>query len=65
MTDIITFLDNNGKSVVYTGVKIHGIYCYLYTIGAPNKFTISGQRSHNFGPSYFINNDTSSLWSVI
>ena len=29
MTDIITFLDNNGKSAVYTGGDIHGIYRYL------------------------------------
>ena len=29
MTDIITFLDNNGKSAVYIGGNIRGIYCYL------------------------------------
>ena len=27
MTDLITFLENNGKYVVYTGGYIHGIYC--------------------------------------
>ena len=27
--DIITFLDNNRKSDVYTGVDIHGTYRYL------------------------------------
>ena len=29
MTDLITFLDNNGKSAVYEGENIHGIYRYL------------------------------------
>ena len=35
MTDIITLLDNNGKSAVYIGGNIHGIYHYLEMIGAP------------------------------
>ena len=30
MTDIITFLDKNGKSAVYTRGDINGIYRYLY-----------------------------------
>ena len=59
MTDLITFLDNNRKSDVYTGGDIHGIYRYLEIIGAPTTLTASGQRSHNFSPSYSINNDTS------
>ena len=29
MTGLITFLENNGKSDVYTGVNIHGLYYYL------------------------------------
>ena len=29
MTDIIPFLDKNGKSDVYTGVNMHGLYCFL------------------------------------
>ena len=29
MTDLITFLDNNGKSAVYKGGDIQGIYRYL------------------------------------
>ena len=29
MTYLITFLDNNVKSAVYTGGDIHGIYRYL------------------------------------
>ena len=33
MTDLITFLDNNGKSNVYTGGDIRGIYRYLKMIG--------------------------------
>ena len=29
ITDLITFLDNNGKSSTYKGGDIHGIYRYL------------------------------------
>ena len=61
MTYIITFLDKNRKSAVYTGVNIHGIYNYLEIIGATTTLTTSGQRSHHFGPSYSINNYTSSI----
>ena len=49
MTYLITFLENNRKSDVYTRENINGIYCYLEIIGAPNTLTASGQRSHNFG----------------
>ena len=35
MTYIITFIDNKGKSAVYDGVDIHGIYRYLEIIGSP------------------------------
>ena len=48
MTYLITSLDNNGKSAVYKGGDIHGIYRYLETIGAPTTLTTSGQSSHNF-----------------
>ena len=65
MTDIITILDKNGKSAVYTGEYIHGIYRYLETIGAPTKLTTSVHNSHHFGPSYLIKNDTSYLHPVI
>ena len=51
MTDIITFLDNNVKSAVYTGGYIRGIYRYLEMIGAPTTLTTSGHRYHHFGPS--------------
>ena len=47
MEDIFTLLDNNGKSTVYTGGNIHGIYCYLEMIGTPTTLTTSGQQSHN------------------
>ena len=57
MTDLITFLENNGESSVYTGEDIHGIYRYLEMIGAPTTLTTSGQRSHHFSPSYSITND--------
>ena len=50
MTDPITFLDNNGKSSVYTGGKINRIYSYIDMIGAPTTLTTSGQCYHNFGP---------------
>ena len=65
MTDLITFLDNNGKYAVYTGGDIHGIYSYLESIGSPTTLTTSGQRSHNFGPSYSSNNDAATLQPVI
>ena len=65
MKDIITFLDNNKKLAVYTGVNIHGIYRYLETLGSPNKLTPSGQSSHQFGTSYSTNNDTATLQTVI
>ena len=32
MTDLITFIDKNGKSAVYDGGDIHGIYRYLEMI---------------------------------
>ena len=66
MTDIITFLDDNGKSSVYKGGDIHGIYRYLEIIGAPTTLlNTSGQRSHYFGPSYSINNDAATLQQFI
>ena len=39
MTDLITFLENNGKSAVYTGRNINGIYSYLEMIGSPTALT--------------------------
>ena len=65
MTDLINFLDNNVKSVVYTGGDIHGIYRYLEMIGAPTTLTNSGHLSHNFGPSSSSNNDSETLQPVI
>ena len=65
MTDLIAFLENNRKSAAYTWGKIHGIYRYLEMIWAPTTLTTSGQRSHNFGPSSSINNDTASTQPVI
>ena len=65
MTGLITFLDNNRKSTFYIGLDIHGIYSYLEMIGTPTTLTTSGQRSHNFSPSYSINNDTATLQPVI
>ena len=58
MTDLITFLDNDRKSAVYKGENIHGIYRYIEMIGYPTTSTTSGQRYHNFGTSYYTNNDT-------
>ena len=41
ITDLITFLENNGRSDVYTGGDIHGIYRYLEMIGDPTTLTTS------------------------
>ena len=61
MIDLITFLDNNGKLAIYTGVNIHRIYCYLEIIVSQTTLTTSGQKSHHFGNSYSTNNDTETL----
>ena len=39
MTDLITLIDNNGKSADYDGGDIHGIYRYLEMIGDPTTLT--------------------------
>ena len=65
MTDLITSFDKNGKSAVYEGGDIHGIYRYLEIIGAPTILTTSGQRYHNFGPSSSSNNDVETLQPFI
>ena len=41
-TDLITFLNNNGKYAVYTRVNIHGLYNYLKNIRFPTTLTTSG-----------------------
>ena len=61
MVDLITFLDNNGNLDVYTGVNIHGFYCYLEIIGDPTTLTTSGHLSHYFGVSSSDNNDTENI----
>ena len=65
MIDLITFLDNNGKSAVYTGGDIHGIYRYIEMIGAPTTLNTSGQSSHHFGHSSSRNNDAATFQPVI
>ena len=65
MTDLVTFLDKNGKSSVYMGGYIHGIYFYLEMIGAPTTLTTSGQRSNHFGLSSSSNNYAATLQPVI
>ena len=65
MTDLITFLDNNGKVAIYTSVNTYGLYCYLKMIGATTTLTTSGHRYHYFGPSYYTTNDTATLHLVI
>ena len=65
MTDLITFIDKHGKSDVYDGGDIHGIYRYLETIVAPTKLTTSGHRSHHFDPSSSRNNDATTIQPVI
>ena len=51
MTDLITFIDKNGKYADYDGGYIHGIYRYLEMIEAPTTLTTSGHCSHHFGSS--------------
>ena len=53
------------KTDLYTGVNIHGLYHYLEIIGSPMTLNTSGQCSCNFGPSYSIKNDTSTIQPVI
>ena len=65
MIDPITFLGNNRKSDIYTGVTINGFYRYLKTIGSTTTLTTSVQRSHSFVPSYSNNNYTETLQSII
>ena len=65
MKDLITSLDNSGKSNVYTDGDINLIYRYLDMIGSPKTLTTSGQSSHNFRPSYSINNYAATLQTVI
>ena len=65
MTDLITFLNNNKKSDVYTGGGIHVIYPYLEMIGAPTTFTTSDRRSRHFGPSSSRKNDAATIHTGI
>ena len=65
MKYLITFLDNNRKSAVYTGGYINGIYHYLEMIEAPTTLTTSGQRSHYFSPSSSINKYAENIQPVI
>ena len=65
MTYLITILDKNGKSAVYTGGDIHGIYHYLETIGYPTTLTTSARSSHHFGHSSSSNNDSANIQPVI
>ena len=65
MINLITLLDKNVKSAVYTGGDIHGIYRYLEIIGSPTTLTTSDQRSHRIYPSPPINNYAANLQPVI
>ena len=65
MTDIITFLKKKGKSAIYTGGNIHGLYRYLDIIWDPTTLTTSGCCSHHFGPSSSTNNDAETIQPVI
>ena len=65
MTDLITFLENNGKYAVYTGGDNNEIDRYLDMIGASTTFTTSGQRSHHFRTSSSINNYAATIQPVI
>ena len=65
MTDLITFIENNGKYSVYKGGDIHVIYRYLDIIGAPTTMNNSGQRSHNLSPSFSSNKYAENLHPAI
>ena len=65
MTDLITFLDNNGKSAVYAGVNIHRLYHYSEMIGYTTTLITSGQISHHLGHSFSTNNYTATHQPVI
>ena len=65
MKYLITLLDNNVKSVIYTGENIHGLYFHLETIGDPTNLTSSGQLYHHFGNSYSTYSDIETLQPVI
>ena len=65
MTDLITFIENNGRFSVYTRVNTHGLYHYREIIGSPTTLTTSVQISRHFGPSSSTNNDTETLQPVI
>ena len=65
MTDLITFIDKNGKSAVYDGGNINGIYRYLELIGAPTILTTSVHSSLHFVPSSSSNNDAATLQQCI
>ena len=65
ITDLITLPDKNGKSDVYTGVNIHGRYCYFEIIVSPTTLTTSVQRYHRFCLSSSTNIDTSTLHPII
>ena len=43
ITDLIILLDKNRKLYICTGGNIHGIYCYIFMIGAPNNLNSSSQ----------------------
>ena len=65
MTNLKKLLDKKGKSTIYKGGDIHGIYCYLEMIEAPTTLTTSGHRSHHFSLLFSINNDAATLHPVI
>ena len=65
MTDLITFIDKNGKSDVYDGGDIHGIYCYLEMIGSPTTLATSGHRSRHFSSLTSSNTYATTLQPVI
>ena len=65
MKDLVTFLDNNGKSAAYIRGNINGLYRYLDIIGATTTLITSDKLSLNFGPSYSIDNDTEYFQPVV
>ena len=62
---IIKFLNNNGKSDIYTGGNIHGIFCYREKIVAPSTLTTSCCYYKHVGPSSCINNNIATFQPII
>ena len=65
MIDLLKFFDNNGKTAIWIGEIIHGLYSYLDIILSLNNLTSSVHIYHPIGKSFSSNNCTDCLRLVI